>query len=607
MSPRHFFHELRRVARESYAVALVPTAVVVFCVGVWHFLWIAREADPAQATALTPSHEQILAFFDDWWPYLGWVFPYLIVKRLDTEDPAGMQRTLPLTRRELLGAKLAFTFLATVALPTAAFAAYQEAIHPENWLVQAGTVAATQWLLACVGAGAALIAQGIRSLAWMVGAYVIFQYVSGATQGGLIVISGRVGAPVFEGTPGAFAADVCAVGLKYAPLLLAPLAVACLAAGFRRLRPASWLMLAVPLGIISPLAQRAAEAPRFAKAEAPEQTPLIPLTPQEARAVAKEPWFNNFKESLLTSGSVSVAKASVTLNAPGLVPGTNRFGWWDWYSVETLSGFARSGDRFEATKVAARIATQVDTESFCPRESWPQTGALAITDHHDRIARLIATGAFPRDVLFWRLGATPKDNRWQTVTPSPHEVRLDLTLAAPAARGATDSQALKSVTVEVPFTRYAAPEILLRAPAEERTILRERNLVATIPKIFNTHDDSPEKEGELRTDIGFVRRAGPFLPLGTKPWEQGETFVQYFFVVFNPVKKQAVILRAHCLSYAGNLWAASVNSVVNDESPQVEKAWLKESELVVVRLRALETVKRLVEIRAAATTPAEHL
>lgn len=605
MSHRHFFHELRRVARESYAVALVPTAVVLFCVGVWHFLWLVREPDPSQVGALTQSHWQILTFFDDWWPYLGWVFPYLIVKRLDTEDPSGMQRTLPLTRRELLGAKLAFTFLATVALPTAAFAAYQAAIHPENLPEQTWIVAGTQWLLACVGAGAALIAPGIRSVAWMVGAYVIFQYVSGATEGGLIAIFGRVGTPVFEGTPGAFLADVCAVGLNYAPLLLAPLAVAALAAGFRRLRPAAWLMLAVPLGILTALSERTVKAPRFAKAEVSEQASLLPLSPKEARAVAKEPWFNEFKMYNDMGEAAPVAKASVILNAPGLVPGITRCGKWD--SVETLSGFSCSAGKAEAIKVCARLSTKVDTESFWTRQfRGMQPSTPARIDHRDRIARLIATGAFPRDVRFWRLGSIPKDNRWQTVSPSPDEARLDLTITSPAARDNADGKAPERVTVEVPFTRYAKPETLLRIPAKQGGILRERDRVAILPRGVY----APESGTDLilRGEIGLVQRAGPFRRIEVQPYDYdpAKNSVEYIFVVFNPVKKQAVLLPATDPVGPGNLWAEPRGGLFNEESPPVDEAWLKESELLVIRLRALKTVKRLVEIRPAAMTPAEH-
>ncbi len=591
MSLRHFFHELRRVARESFLPALVPTAVVLFCLGVWHFLWLAREPDPTQAAELTQSHRQILTFFDDWWPYLGWVFPFLIVKRLDTEDPTGMQRTLPLTRRELLGAKLAFTVLATVALPTAAFAAYQSIIHPENWLAQAGIVAATQTLLACVGAGAALIAPGVRGVAWMVGAYVIFQYVSGATGSILDTISGPVASPVFEGTPGAFAADACSAGVKYASLLLAPLAIAWLASGTRRIRPAIWLLLAVPLGILTALAQRTVKAPRFAKIEASEQATSTPLSPKEAKAVAKEPWVKVLNAYDAGSSAPPVAKAHITLNAPGLVPGTTG-------PLDTLSGFARMGNRVEATKVAAQIATRVDTESFWPRSLSRKFNALGRNDHNDRIARLIATGAFPRDVRFLRLGATPNDNSWQTVPPSPDEVRLDLTITAPPTRGSADGNAPESVTVEVPFTRFASPEILLRTPARERAILRERDLVVTLPPVFYAERALP------RTDIGLVYRAGPF---GAKRWEQGEDSVQYTVVMFNPVKKQAVILPAINLAGTANFLATPATSLLIKDSPQVDEAWLKESEQLVIRLRALETVKRLVEIRPAAAAPVEQI
>lgn len=584
MSPRHFSHELRRVARESYAPATVPSVVVLFCLGVWHFLWLSREPDPSLMPSITGSQRVVLNFFDAWWPYLGWVFPFLIVKRLDTEAPAGIQRTLPLTRGELLAAKLTFVFLATVALPAALFAGAYAVIHPETLLEQTWTVFATQWLLACLGAAAALMAAGWRGVVWLGGLLAAGAYFSDVFAGVAHGVFGRRSSPVFDDTFAAYVADGSACALRYGLLLIAPVAVVWLALRSRQ-ACAAWLFAVISVALFTTAAIRFADAPRYPFAVISEIATLTPLSRAEAKSVAKD---QRFKVINGIGPERPLVKASVVLNAPGLVPDLGKYGG---APGEILLGFSHDGRR--NIQVGGRMDSGVMAYSFAPRKEWNLVKTIADIDHGDRIVRLIAAGLFPEHVRFWRMGPDVTKNDWQPVSPLPEEVRLNLTIS-----GKPDRTVMDGGIVAVPFVRYAAPEILLRAPVKQGGILRLRDLVIRVCHVSCNRGDLSEggSNGFLNINIAMVARSGPFRVFGDEKSIIG--FGSPFsMLIFNPVKKQAIIVPMDTVIGSASLYHSCSTGLSNHESPNVNEAWLNESEIMVVRLREIERIKRFVTLR----------
>ena len=110
-----FLHEIRMAIRENRWILPVPTLFMLAVV-----LSSRRAWNPADGIAPGWVLAGPIDTLNEFWPWMAWAFPWLILKRPDPADPTAFWRALPSGVIPVFGARLAVAMIFTVVIPALA-------------------------------------------------------------------------------------------------------------------------------------------------------------------------------------------------------------------------------------------------------------------------------------------------------------------------------------------------------------------------------------------------------------------------------------------------------------------------------------------------------